>query len=60
MRRGRLTSSALVIADTFLMLNGHELTSSSGDNVVTMLGLADGTSPEAELVEWFRENVAPL
>jgi prophage maintenance system killer protein len=55
-----LTSSALVIADTFLMLNGHELTSSSGDNVVTMLGLADGTSPEAELVEWFRENVAPL
>lgn len=51
---------ALVIADTFLMLNGYELTSSPGDNVITMLGVADGTVSEEELVEWFRENVAPL
>lgn len=52
--------TALVIADTFLMLNGYELTSSAGDNVVTMLGVAGGTVSEDELVEWFRENVAPL
>lgn len=51
---------ALVVADTFLMLNGSELTSSPGDNVVTMLGVADGTVSEEELVEWFRENVALL
>lgn len=51
---------ALVVADTFLMLNGYELTSSPGDNVFTMLGVADGTVSEEELVEWFRENVAAL
>jgi death-on-curing protein len=51
---------ALVVADTFLMLNGYELTSSPGDNVVTMLGVADGTVSEEELVEWFRETVAAL
>lgn len=52
--------TALVIADTFLMLNGYELTSSAGDNVVTMLGVAGGTVSEDELAEWFSENVAPL
>ena len=52
--------TALVVADTFLMLNGYELTSCPGDNVITILGVAGGTVPEDELIEWFRANIAPL
>ena len=48
--------TALVIADLFLMLNGYELVSSPADNVLTILGVADGTLSEEELTLWLREN----
>ena len=49
--------TALVIADLFLMLNDYELVSSPSDNVLTILGVADGTLSEEELTLWIRENI---
>ena len=49
--------TALVIADLFLMLNGYELVSSPADNVLTILGLADGAISEEELTRWIRKNI---
>ena len=49
--------TALVIADLFLMLNGHELASSPSENVLTILGVAEGSLSEEGLVAWFRGNV---
>ena len=49
--------TALVTADLFLMLNGYELVSSPADNVLTILGVADGTLSEEELSLWIRENI---
>ena len=49
--------TALVTADLFLMLNGYELVSSPADNVMTILGVADGTLSEEELTLWIRENI---
>lgn len=51
---------AFTAAVVFLRSNGHTLTAALDDCVFTMLGVADGTVSEKELVEWFRENVAPL
>ncbi|MFC1796808.1 hypothetical protein ACFL1V_06890 [Pseudomonadota bacterium] len=39
------------------MLNGYELVSSPADNVLTILGVADGTVSEKELTSWIRENI---
>ncbi len=52
--------TALVTADLFLMLNGYELTSSPAENVLTVLGIADGLLSEEELVVWIRENIQEL
>ena len=52
--------TALVIADLFLTLNGYELVSSPADNVLTILGVADGTLSEEELTPWIRENIKRL
>ena len=49
--------TALVTADLFLMLNGYELDSSPVDNVMTILGVADGTISEEELTSWIRKNI---
>ena len=49
--------TALVTADLFLMLNGYELVSSPADNVLTILGVADGTLSEKELTLWIREHI---
>ena len=49
--------TALVIADLFLMLNDYELVSSPSDNVLTILGVADGTLSEEELTIWIRGNI---
>lgn len=51
---------AFTAAVVFLRSNGHTLTAAPDDCVFTMLGVADGTVSEEELVEWFRENVAAL
>lgn len=48
---------ALVTADLFLMLNGYELTSSPAENVITVLGVADGSLSEDELTTWIRSNI---
>ena len=52
--------TALVTADTFLYLNGYELISPPTDTVLTMLGVADGSLSEEQVVEWFRENVREM
>ena len=52
--------TALVAADIFLMLNGFELSSSPAENVMTILGVADGSISENELVTWFRDNIEEL
>ena len=49
--------TALVTADLFLMLNGYELNSSPAENVLTILGIADGSLSEEELVAWIRGNI---
>ena len=49
--------TALVTADLFLMLNGYELVSSPVDNVLTILGVADGSISEEELTSWIRRNI---
>ncbi len=49
--------TALVTAELFLELNGYELLASDGDCVLTMLGVADGTLSEEDLIEWFRASV---
>lgn len=52
--------TALVAADLFLMLNGFELSSLPADNVMTILGVADGSISENELVNWFRGNIEEM
>jgi death-on-curing protein len=49
--------TALITADLFLMLNGYELVSSPAENVLTILGVADGTLSEEELTLWIRKNI---
>ena len=51
--------TAAVVSETFLMLNGHELTASDAELVVTFLALAAGELPEEELAQWFRDQIAP-
>jgi len=52
--------TALVTADLFLMLNGYELVSSPVDNVLTILGVADGSLSEEKLTFWIRKNIKTL
>ncbi len=49
--------TALVIAETFLQLNGHTLTASDAETVVAILALASGELGEDELADWFRGYV---
>lgn len=50
--------TAAVIAETFLMLNGHVLTASDAEMVVAFVALAGGDLSEEELADWFREHIA--
>lgn len=52
--------TALVTMDLFLMLNGYELESSPAENVLTILGVADGTLSEDDLTKWIRNNIQKL
>jgi death-on-curing protein len=52
--------TALVVTDLFLMLNAYELTSSPAENVLTILGVADGSTSEEELATWIRSNIRGL
>jgi len=48
--------TALVVAELFLELNGHELAASDPACVATFLALAAGELTEGELATWIRDN----
>lgn len=50
--------TAAVVAETFLLLNGHALTATDAELVVAILALAAGELGEDELADWFREHLA--
>jgi death on curing protein len=49
--------TAAVVSETFLVLNGYELTASDAELVVAFVDLAAGELSEEELNAWFREFV---
>ena len=49
--------TALVLAELFLVLNGHELTASDEDCVSTILALAAGTLGECDLADWMQARM---
>ena len=52
--------TALVVAELFLMRNGHVLTASNAACVSTFIALAAGAISEDELAQWFRNHIEPL
>jgi death on curing protein len=52
--------TAWVVAETFLLKNGHELIASDQDGVTTMLAVAEGSLPEPKFAAWLRANIQPL
>ncbi len=50
--------TAAVVAETFLMLNGWQLTCTDAELVVAFVALAAGELSEAELTDWFRSHAA--
>lgn len=52
--------TAWVVAETFLLKNGYELTANDRDGVTTMLAVADGTMAEAEFALWLRTYIRPI
>jgi death on curing protein len=48
--------TAYVAAELFLMKNGHMLTASDEQCVISMLHLAEGGMTEEEFAEWLRAN----
>lgn len=53
--------TALVVAETFLILKGYGLGASDAEAVVAILALAAGDIDESELAGWFREHlIAPM
>lgn len=49
---------AFAVTETFLVLNGVDLTASDADCVTTMLELAAGGISEDEFSQWLRDNSA--
>jgi len=49
--------TAAVAMELFLDLNGYELTATDEALVLTILGLADGSSSETDLADWVRGNM---
>jgi len=52
--------TAAVLMETFLLINGFELTADDASLVVTILALAAGEITEPTLAQWLREHLAPL
>jgi death on curing protein len=50
--------TAYVVAETFLDLNGYEMTASDEPVVRTMLAVASGVMLEKQLAKWFRSFIA--
>ena len=49
---------AAVVSETFLLLNGYQLMATDAELVVAFIELAAGTLPEADLADWFRQQLA--
>jgi len=49
--------TALVVSETFLILNGYALDASDAEVVVAFMELAAGSLSEDELAVWFRERL---
>ena len=49
--------TAAVVSETFLALNGHQLTASDAELVVTFVALAAGDLSEEALADWLREHL---
>jgi death-on-curing protein len=49
--------TALVVAISFLNLNGYDFDAPPAETYATFLGVADGTVPEETLAEWIRERL---
>jgi death on curing protein len=52
--------TAWVVAETFLLKNGFELTVDDRDALITMLSVADGSMAEPEFALWLRANMQPV
>ncbi|WP_426260123.1 type II toxin-antitoxin system death-on-curing family toxin [Sphingomonas sp. DC1100-1] len=50
--------TALVVSETFLMLNGCTLTATDAEVVVAFIALAAGELSVDELADWFRGHIA--
>lgn len=50
--------TALVVSETFLMLNGYTLTATDAEVVVAFIALAAGELSVDELADWFRGHIA--
>ena len=50
--------TAAVVSETFLVLNGHVLTATDAELVITFVALAAGELSEEELSVWFRDHLA--
>lgn len=49
--------TAAVVSETFLVLNGYELTATDAELVVAFLALAAGDLAEDELADWIRTRL---
>ena len=48
--------TAAVVSETFLMLNGYQLTATDAELVVAFIALAGGELSEEEMADWFRQH----
>lgn len=48
--------TAAVVSETFLMLNGFDMTATDAEVVVAFVALAAGELTEEELADWFRQH----
>jgi death-on-curing protein len=48
---------ALIMARTFLLINGTDIVTSQEEKYITFLRLAEGTLSEEELAEWMRLHI---
>jgi death-on-curing protein len=51
--------TTFVAVELFLALNGYDLVASDADCVITMLGVAAGTTTESTFAHWIRVNMQP-
>ena len=52
--------TAAVVCETFLEVNGHELTATNDDWYGVMIALASGQLEEGDLAAWIRDRLKPV